>query len=61
MTEFEIDPVIRDETDKEQFYDLYMNKEKILIRTNLKECIIQIQKVMEALDLSKKEDKKKNG
>ena len=62
---FEIDPCIRDETDKEQLYDLFIEKNKVLNRISLKDALERINNVMKALEVipekkeEKKEDKKK--
>jgi hypothetical protein len=58
---FEIDPCVRDETDKEQLYDLFIEKNKVLIRISLKDALERINNVMKALEIvpEKEEVKKK--
>ena len=59
--DFEIDPQPKDETDKEQMFDLFFNKEKILQRSELKLVLEKIKAVVEAIhtEPKKKEEEKK--
>ena len=58
---FEVDPVPRDETEKEQMYDLFVEKNKVLTRISLKDALERINNVMKALEVipEKKEEKDK--
>ena len=57
--DFEIEPMPRDETDKEQMYGLYFNKEKILNRSELKLVLEKIKALVEAIHSEPKEEEKK--
>lgn len=61
IMDFEIDPQPKDETDKEQMFDLFFNKEKILQRSELKLVLEKIKAVVEAIhtEPKKKEEEKK--
>jgi hypothetical protein len=54
---FEIDPQPRDESEKEQMYDLFFNKEKILSRLDLKNVLEKIKALVEAIHTEPKEEK----
>jgi hypothetical protein len=54
---FEIDPQPRDESEKEQMYDLFFNKERILSRSDIETVMEKIRAVVEAIHAEPKEVK----
>lgn len=56
--DFTIEAVPRDETEKEQMYDLAFNKETILNRKDLKTVLERIKALIEAIHTEPKEKKK---